>query len=405
MYDVGKIREQFPILAREVYGKPLVYLDNAASAQKPRVVIEAVESFYREEYANVHRGLHYLSNRATEAYEGVRAKIAGFLGAAHTDEIVFVRGATEAINLVAHSWLEPRIEPGDEIILSTMEHHANIVPWNFLRERCGAVLVWVEIDDAGNLDPSAIEAAVTDRTRMVAVTHMSNVLGTVVDIRAIADIARSRGVPLLVDGSQGCVHCPVGVTDLGCDFYCMTGHKLYGPTASGALYARRERLADMRPFMGGGDMIREVRRDRISYADPPLRFEAGTPNIAQTIGLGVALDFLTTLGIDRIAAHERHLADYAGQRLAEVEGLKVYGAARERGAIFAFNLAGAHPHDVSTVIDRRGVAVRAGHHCAQPLMEQLGVTATCRASFGLYNTEAEVDALVEALDAARGVLG
>lgn len=404
MYDVDEIRSQFPILSREVYGKPLVYLDNGASAQKPQAVLDAVQNCYREEYANVHRGLHYLSNRATEAYEGVRAEIASFLGAGHTDEIVYVRGATEAINLVAYSWLEPRLKEGDEIVLSVMEHHANIVPWNFMRERRGAVLKWVDIDDAGNLDPGAVEAAVTGRTKMVAVTHMSNVLGAIVDIAAIADITRRAEVPLLVDGSQGAVHCPVNLREVGCDFYCITGHKLYGPTASGALYARRERLEAMRPFLGGGDMIREVRRDGITYADPPLRFEAGTPNIVQTIGLGAALRFLTGLGLENIAAHETRLGEYARGRLLEVEGLQIYGASQNRGSILSFNLEGAHAHDVSTIIDRRGVAVRAGHHCAQPLMERLGTTATCRASLGLYNTEGEVDALVDALQAARRVL-
>lgn len=404
MYDVEEIRRQFPILSREVYGKPLVYLDNGASAQKPLAVLDAVQECYRQEYANVHRGLHYLSNRATEAYEGVRAEIARFLGAEHVDEIVYVRGATEAINLVAYSWLEPRLEEGDEIVLSVMEHHANIVPWHFMRERRGAVLKWVDIDEVGNLDPGAVEAAITDRTKLVAVTHMSNVLGTIVDVAAIAAITRRAGVPLLVDGSQGAVHCPVNLRETGCDFYCITGHKLYGPTASGALYARRERLEAMRPFLGGGDMIREVRRDGITYADPPLRFEAGTPNIVQTIGLGAALRYLSGLGPENIAAHEARLGDYARARLLEVAGLQLYGASQNRGSIVSFNLDGAHSHDVSTIIDRRGVAVRAGHHCAQPLMERLGTTATCRASFGLYNTEAEVDALVDALEAARRVL-
>ena len=403
-YDVRDVREQFPILSREVYGRPLVYLDNGASAQKPLPVIEAVDRAYRHEYANVHRGLHYLSNQATEAYESVRGKLAGFLGAEHEDEIVYVRSATEAINLVASSWLEPRIREGDEILLSVLEHHANIVPWHFLRERKGAVLKWVDIGDDGSLDPEAVESALGERTRLVALSQMSNVLGTRIDIAAVSKFTRSRGIPLLVDGSQGAVHFPVNVVDLGCDFFCLTGHKLYGPTGSGALYARRELLAEMRPFLGGGDMIREVRRDGISYADPPLRFEAGTPNIVQMIGLGSAIDFLSSIGMENIEAHERRIGEYAQKVLKEVEGIALYGSCPDRGAIFSFNIDGTHPHDVSTVIDRRGVAIRAGHHCAQPLMDRLGTTATCRASFGMYNTREEADTLAESLAAARRLL-
>ncbi len=399
MYDVETIRRDFPILAREVHGRPLVYLDNGASAQKPRAVIDAVTRAYSEEYANVHRGLHFLSNLATENYEAVRGKLQRFLGAGHEEEIIFTKGSTEAINLAAHGWLEPRIEAGDEIILSVMEHHANIVPWHFMRERHGAVLKWVDVDVNGDLDPQKVIDAITPRTKLIAVTHMSNVLGTVVDVKAICDAARERGVAVLIDGSQAAVHQRVNVAEIGCDFYAVTGHKLYGPSGSGALYARAERQAEMRPFMGGGDMIREVHKDNILYADPPLRFEAGTPAIVQMIGFGAAIDYVEALGMENIAAHERMLRDYAQERLDGLNWLSVHGRSKGKGAIFSFAMEGAgHPHDISTVVDRKGVAVRAGHHCAQPLMEHLGVTATCRASFGLYNTKAEVDALVEALE-------
>jgi cysteine desulfurase/selenocysteine lyase len=398
-YDVQAIRRDFPILAREVHGKPLVYLDNGASAQKPQAVLDAVNRAYSQEYANVHRGLHYLSNLATERYEGVRGTIQRFLGAAHEEEIVFTTGSTMAINLVSYGWAAPRFEPGDEIVLSVMEHHANIVPWHFLRERQGAVLRWVETEPDGSLDPQRVIDAIGPRTRLVAITHMSNVLGTVVDVKAIAAAARALGVAVLVDGSQAAVHMPVDVADLGVDFYAITGHKLYGPSSSGALYIRRERHAEMRPFLGGGDMIREVGRDTVSYADPPLMFEAGTPGIVSIIGLGAAIDYVTGLGMDAIAAHEAGLRDYAAERFQGLNWLHLQGTAPGKGAIFSFTLEGAaHPHDISTVVDRKGIAVRAGHHCAQPLMAHLGVTATCRASFGLYNTREEVDALVDALE-------
>jgi cysteine desulfurase/selenocysteine lyase len=399
MYDVEAVRRDFPILAREVHGRPLVYLDNGASAQKPQAVIDAVTRAYSEEYANVHRGLHTLSSIATERYEATRGTIARFLGAASSEEIVFTTGSTMGINLVSYGWAAPRLQAGDEIVLSVMEHHANIVPWHFLRERQGVVLKWVEIEPDGALDPDRVLAAVGPRTRLVAVTHMSNVLGTVVDVKAICAGARALGVPVLVDGSQAAVHMPVDVQDIGCDFYVITGHKLYGPTASGALWAKPERLEEMRPFLGGGDMIREVRQDAISYADPPLRFEAGTPAIVSIIGLGAAIDYVTGLGMDSIAAHERSLRDHAQARLGGLNWLNLQGAAHGKGAIFSFTMTGqAHPHDISTVVDRKGVAVRAGHHCAQPLMARLGVTATCRASFGLYNTTDEVEALVDALE-------
>jgi cysteine desulfurase/selenocysteine lyase len=398
-YDVDLIRKDFPILAREVNGRPLVYLDNGASAQKPRCVIEAVTQAYSMEYANVHRGLHYLSNTATDRYEAVRGTIARFLNAGSEHEIVFTSGTTEGINLVSYGWAVPRLQPGDEIVLSIMEHHANIVPWHFLRERQGVVLKWVDVDANGDLDPQAMLDAIGPRTRLVVVTHMSNVLGTKVDVAAICAGARARGVPVLVDGSQAAVHMPVDVQDIGCDFYAITGHKLYGPSGSGAIYIRSERMAEMRPFMGGGDMIREVTRDTVTWNDPPMKFEAGTPGIVAQIGLGVALEYMTGLGMDAIAAHEADLRDYAQARLSGLNWLNLQGKSATKGAIFSFTLNGAaHAHDISTVLDKKGIAVRAGTHCAMPLMEHLGVGATCRASFGLYNTRAEVDALVGGLE-------
>ena len=402
MYDVSKIRADFPILSREVNGKPLVYLDNGASAQKPQVVIDAVTRAYAEEYSNVHRGLHFLSNLATEKYEAVRGKIATFLGAGSENEIVLNSGTTEGINMVAYGWAMPRMQAGDEIILSVMEHHANIVPWHFLRERMGVVLKWVDVDSRGALDPQAVLDAITPRTKLIGITHMSNVLGTVVDIKAICDGAHAVGVPVLVDGSQATVHMPVDVRALGADFYAITGHKLYGPSGSGAIYVKQEHLAAMQPFMGGGDMIREVSKDAVTYNDPPMKFEAGTPGIVQTIGLGVALDYLMGVGMNAIAQHEAGLRDYAMERLGGLNWLQVQGTMPDKGAIFSFTLDGAaHAHDISTILDKKGVAVRAGHHCAGPLMDHLGVTATCRASMGMYNTTGEIDTLVEALELAH----
>jgi cysteine desulfurase/selenocysteine lyase len=402
MYDLTKIRADFPILSRQVNGKPLVYLDNGASAQKPQVVIDAVNRAYSQEYANVHRGLHYLSNLATEKYEATRSTIARFLNAASEEEIVFTTGTTEAINLVSYAWAAPRLQPGDEIVLSVMEHHANIVPWHFLRERRGVVLKWVEIDANGDLDPQAVIDAITHRTKLIAVTHMSNVLGTVVDVAAICQGAREKGVAVLVDGSQAAVHQPVDVQALGCDFYAITGHKLYGPSGSGGIYIKAERQAEMRPFLGGGDMIREVTRDAVTWNDPPMKFEAGTPGIVQQIGLGVALQYLMDLGMQNIATHERTIRDYGRERLSNLNWLHVQGNSAGKGAIFSFTLDGAaHAHDISTILDKRGIAVRAGTHCAMPLMQYLGLTASCRASFGLYNTVDEVDALVSALELAH----
>jgi len=399
MYDVEKIRADFPILSREVNGKPLVYLDNGASAQKPQAVIDAVTRGYAEEYSNVHRGLHTLSNLATERYEAVRSTIARFLGVKDEREIVFTSGTTEGINLVAYGWAMPRMQAGDEIVLSIAEHHANIVPWHFLRERMGVVLKWVDVDANGDLDPEAVLAAITPKTRLVAITHMSNVLGTVLDVKAIVDGVHDKGVPVLVDGSQSAVHMPVNLEEIGADFYAITGHKLYGPSGSGAIHIRKARMAEMRPFMGGGDMIRDVTREIVTYNDPPMKFEAGTPGIVQQIGLGAALDYMMSVGMENIAAHERDLRDYARARLDGLNWLNVQGNSVRKGAIFSFTLDGAaHAHDISTVLDKKGVAVRAGHHCAQPLMQHMGVAATCRASFGMYNTRAEVDALVDALE-------
>ena len=398
-YNIDAIRADFPILARKVNDKPLVYLDNGASAQKPQVVIDAITRGYAEEYANVHRGLHYLSNLATEKYEGVRGIVARFLNAPSEEGIIINSGTTEGINMVAYSWAMPQMQPGDEIVLSIMEHHANIVPWHFLRERQGVVIKWVDVDANGDLDPQKFIDAIGPKTKLVAVTHMSNVLGTVVDVKAITAGAHAKGVPVLVDGSQAAVHMPVDVSDIGCDFYAITGHKLYGPSGSGAIYVSKDRLAEMRPFMGGGDMIRDVTRDAVTWNDPPMMFEAGTPGIVQTIGLGVALEYMTGVGMDAIAAHERGLCDYARTRLDGLNWLNVQGQSAGKGAIFSFTLDGAaHAHDISTVLDKKGVAVRAGTHCAMPLMEHMGVGATCRASFGMYNTTDEVDALVDALE-------
>ncbi len=406
MYDVSKIRQDFPILEREVNGHPLVYLDNGSSAQKPKAVIDAVTNAYSNEYANVHRGLHHLSNLATEKYESVRAIIRRFLGARHDHEILFTSGTTEGINLVSYAWAARNMKPGDEIVLSVMEHHANIVPWHFLRERMGIVLKWVDINDDGELDPDDVLEAISPRTKLVAVTQMSNVLGTVVDVKKICEGARGLGVPVLVDGSQAAVHGTIDVNEMGCDFYAITGHKLYGPTGSGALYVREDRLDEIQPFMGGGDMIRDVTRDGITYNVPPHKFEAGTPAIVSMIGLGAALEYLENLGMDAIRAHEATVRDYALEQMEGINWLNLQGRASNRGAIFSFTISGAgHPHDISTIVDQKGVAVRAGHHCAQPLMERLGVTATCRASFGLYNTVDEVDRLIEALEVCHNLLG
>ncbi|MEO1398338.1 MAG: cysteine desulfurase [Pseudomonadota bacterium] len=400
-FDVETIRADFPILHRQVHGKPLVYLDNGASAQKPRQVIDAVSHAYSHEYANVHRGLHFLSNAATDAYEAARGKVRQFLNAPADETIVFTKGTTQAINMVAYGWAMTHLKEGDEIVLTLLEHHSNIVPWHFLRERMGVKLVWVDCDEDGAVSLEAVEAAVTDRTKLIAVTHMSNVTGSVLPVKDICAMAHGRGIRVLVDGSQGAVHMPVDVQDIGCDWYCMTGHKLYGPSGIGILYGTAEALEAMAPFEGGGEMILDVTLDGVTYNDPPHRFEAGTPPIVQAIGLGAALDYIEAIGRDAIAEHEADIRDYARQRLREINSLRIIGDAPDKGAIFSFELEGIHAHDVSMVIDRSGVAVRAGTHCAQPLMHRFGVTSTCRASFGLYNTRAEVDVLVESLEKAR----
>ncbi len=396
-YDVAAIREDFPILATTVYGKPLVYLDNGASAQKPKAVVDRMVEATYHEYANVHRGLHYLANAATDAYEAARESVRAFLNAETANEIVFTKSATESINLVAASFGQAFIGAGDEIVLSIMEHHANIVPWHFLRERKGAVLKWVDIDDEGEFSLQGFEEALSPKTKIVAITHMSNVLGTVTPIKEIIRIAHDRGIPVLVDGSQGAVHLPCDVRDLDVDFYALTGHKLYGPTGIGALYAKAKWLEQLPPFLGGGEMIKDVTRELVTYNDPPQRFEAGTPPIIQAVGLGAALDYMRRIGRDRIHAHEMALSDYAHEQLSRLSALRIFGRAKGKGAIISFELKNAHAHDVATVLDRAGVAVRAGTHCAQPLMSRFGVTSTCRASFALYNTFEEVDKLVEAL--------
>ena len=405
-YDIATIRADFPILCRQVNDKPLVYLDNGASAQKPQVVIDAMTRGYAEDYANVHRGLHYLSNLTTEKYEAVRGTVARFLNAGSDDEVILNSGTTEGINMIAYGWAMPRMQAGDEIILSIMEHHANIVPWHFLRERQGVVIKWVDVDANGDLDPQSVIDAIGPRTKLVAITHKSNVLGSIVDVKAVTAGAHAEGLPVLVDGSQAAVHMPVDVQDIGCDFYAVTGHKLYGPSGSGAIYVRQDRLNEMRPFLGGGDMIRDVGRDLVTYNDGPMKFEAGTPGIVQTIGLGVAIDYITGLGMDNIASHERGLCDYARARLDGLNWLNVQGNSTTKGAVFSFTLDGAaHPHDISTVLDKKGIAVRAGAHCAMPLMEHIGLTSTCRASFGLYNAKNEVDVLMDALELCHDLFG
>jgi cysteine desulfurase / selenocysteine lyase len=400
-YDISAIRADFPILSRTVYGKPLVYLDNGASAQKPQAVIDAVTHAYSNEYANVHRGLHFLSNAATDAYENAREIVRKFLNAGKLEEVIFTKSTTEAINAVAYGWGMPNIGAGDEIALTIMEHHSNIVPWHFIRERQGAKLVWVPVDDEGAFHIEDFEKCLTDKTKLVAITQMSNALGTVVPVKEICRICHARGIKVLVDGSQSAVHMPVDVRDMDCDFFVMTGHKLYGPSGIGVLYGKYDILANMRPFMGGGEMIRDVTMENVTYGEPPHRFEAGTPPIVQAIGLGAALTYMQSLGRENIAAHEADLRDYAHEQLTKINSLRIFGTAKDKGAIVSFELKGIHAHDVSMVIDRAGVAVRAGTHCAQPLMQRFGVTSTCRASFGLYNTRAEIDVLAEALEKAR----
>ena len=404
-YDVEAIRRDFPILSKTVYGKPLVYLDNGASAQKPQAVLDRIMKAYTEEYANVHRGLHYLSNAATEAYEEAREIVRAFLNAPSTEQVIFTRSSTEAINLVAASWGGANLKPGDEVILSILEHHSNIVPWNFHRERNGVVIKWAPVTEDGGFDLEAFRALVTEKTKLVAITHMSNVTGTIVPIAEVTRIAHAAGAVVLVDGSQSAVHLPVDVQALDADFFVFTGHKVYGPTGIGVLYGKRELLEAMPPYMGGGEMIREVSEDFVTYNEPPHRFEAGTPPIVQAIGLGAALRYMESIGRDRILAHENKLRDYAMERLGQMNSVRIFGTTPEKGAIVSFEMKGAHAHDVATIIDRSGVAVRAGTHCAMPLLARYGVTSTCRASFGLYNTLGEVDALATALQKAETLFG
>jgi cysteine desulfurase/selenocysteine lyase len=403
--DVERLRQDFPILSQRVRGKPLVYLDNAATSQKPRAVIEAVARFYATENANIHRGVHYLSERATQAYDEVRRRVAGFLNAASPAEIVFTRGTTEAINLVAQAWARGSLRPGDEILLTGLEHHSNIVPWHLVAGQTGAVVRAIPVNDIGELDLAAFDRLLTDRTRLLAVAHVSNALGTINPVRWMIARARDRGVVTLVDGAQAVPHLPVDVQALGCDFFAFSGHKVFGPTGVGVLYGRAERLDAMPPWQGGGDMIETVTLERSTFAPPPARFEAGTPMIAEVIGLGAALAYIEGVGQPAIGAWEEELLGYATERMRELEGVRLIGTAREKAAILSFVVEGIHPHDVGAVLDDEGIAIRAGHHCAQPLMRHFGVPATARASFAFYNTRNEVDALIRGLHRVREVFG
>ncbi len=403
--DIDKIRADFPILSRQVNGKPLVYLDSAASAQKPNQVIEALVSAYQDTYSNVHRGLHFLSEASTDAYESVRGKVARFIGAASGDEIVLTAGATMSLNLIAQSWAAPRLQAGDEILISIAEHHANIVPWQMVAEKTGAVVRAFPMEDDGSFRMGALTDMITARTRIIAIPHVSNVLGTVFPVADIAKHARSAGALLVVDGCQGVVHMPVDVQALGADFYVFSAHKLYGPNGVGVLWGRGDILADMPPFLGGGDMIDRVTIARTTYADPPQRFEAGTPAIAETIALGAAIDYVSQIGMDNIRAHEQDILAYAHQRLSAVEGLRLIGTAAGKSGVVSFTMDSAHPHDISTIIDNDGVAIRAGHHCAQPLMDFLDVPSTARASVGVYTTKQEFDVLATALEKVNRIFG
>ena len=399
MLEVEEVRKEFPILKTKIRDKPLCYLDNGASAQKPKVVIEAITRGYELEYSNVHRGLHYLSNLATEKFEAVREKIQKFLSASSVDEIVFTTGATEGLNLISYAWAEKNLTKGDQIILSLAEHHSNIIPWHFLRERMGIGIKWVAPRSDGSLPASDIIAAMDEKTKVVSITHMSNVLGSVVDVKKICRAARDNNMISVIDGSQAIVHLPVNVQDIGCDFYAFTGHKLYGPSGSGGLYVRKERFNEMKPFLGGGSMINHVGRESVSYNVAPYKFEAGTPAIVSIIGLGAAIDFVEMVGRENILNYESKLVEYTKNRLSELDFLTLQGTSDEKGGIFSFTIRGdkLHPHDIATIIDQKGVAVRAGHHCAQPLLDHLGVSATCRASLAMYNTEDDIDSLIDSL--------
>ena len=402
-YDVAAIRRDFPILSTKVYGKPLVYLDNAASAQKPLAVIDAERDVYEKCYANIHRGVHWLSVHATDAYDAAREKARRFLNAADAREIVFVRGTTEAVNLVAQTYGRQRVGARDEILITGLEHHSNIVPWQMLCEEKGARLAVAPLDDAGDVDLAGLESLLTPRTRLVSVAHLSNALGTILPVREIAALAHARGIPVFVDGAQAAPRMPVDVQELDADFYAFSSHKVYGPTGVGVLYGKAALLESMPPYQGGGDMIRSVTFEKTTFNALPYKFEAGTPNIAGGIAFGAALDYVSALGLDRIAAHEHDLLAYATAKLGEIEGLRIVGTAREKAGVLSFVLDGVHPHDIGTVLDREGIAVRTGHHCAQPVMDRYGLPATARASFGLYNTRGEVDALVAAIHKVIGM--
>jgi len=403
--DVWRVREDFPILRRDIRGKPLVYLDNAATTQKPKSVIDAISGFYSSDCSNIHRGVHLLSQRATSAYEDAREKVRRFLNAADTREIIFVRGATEGINLAAQSFVRPRLEAGDEVLISAMEHHSNIVPWQMICEERGAILRVAPIDDRGELIFEEYENLLGARTKFVAMTHVSNALGTINPARRIIEAARRRNIPVLLDGAQAAPHVKVDVRELGCDFYVLSGHKLYGPTGIGVLYGRANRLERMPPYQGGGDMISSVTFEKTVYDELPYKFEAGTPNIAGTIGLGAAIDYVNGLGLDNIAAHEHDLLVHATEAVSRIPGVRILGTARNKAAVLSFLVDGVHPHDVGTILDQEGVAVRAGHHCAQPVMKRYGVAATTRASFAFYNTVEEVEALVRGIMKAKEILG
>ena len=404
-YDPAAVRADFPILSRTVYNKPLRFLDNGASAQKPRSVLDALQNSYACEYANVHRGAHYLSGAATEAYEGVREKVAGLLNAPGPDTIVFTKNVTESINLVACSWADTHLSTGDEIVITQMEHHANIVPWQLLRDRKGIVLKVAPVEDDGSFDPEKLAALLTERTKLVSVTHVSNVLGTVVPVAEVTRLAKAAGACVLIDGAQGVVHQPVDVQAIGCDFYAFTGHKLYGPTGIGILYGTSDRLEAMPPWQGGGDMIDTVSFEETVYADPPMRFEAGTPPFVQAIGLGAAIDYVRALGLDAIGAHEHALCGHAFDVLRDVPGVRLIGEAPDKAAIMSFVVDGLHSLDVGAILDRQGIAVRVGHHCAQPLMARMGIESTVRASMALYNTTEEIDALGAGIRHAQKLLG
>ncbi len=405
VFDVQRVRRDFPILGTSVNGKPLVYLDNAATAQKPQSVIDAVSRYYANDNANIHRGVHYLSERATAAYEDVRRRAQVFLGATEAREVVFVRGTTDAINLVAHSYVRPRLEAGDEVVISAMEHHSNIVPWQLACGERGAQLRVVPMTEAGELMLDAYEELLSDRTKMVALGHISNALGTVNPIKEMVLAAKERGIPVLVDGAQAAPHLPIDVSDLGCDFYAVSGHKMFGPTGIGLLYGRAELLEAMSPYQGGGDMIQTVSFERSTYAPIPSKFEAGTPNIAGVVGLGAAIDYLLSIGRASIAKYESELLQYALEAIGRVEGIRFVGTPRQRAGVVSFLMEGIHPHDIGTIVDQEGIAIRTGHHCAQPVMDFYGVAATARASFALYNTREDVDSLVTALSKTHEVFG